>query len=196
MSRVRTAVLVSGRGSNLASLIAAARAADYPAEIVLVLSNNPNAGGLQRARDAGIAAEEVDHRPFGEDRAAHEAALDAHLRGAGVELVALAGYMRVLTPSFVQAWSGRMINIHPSLLPHFPGLHTHVRALKAGHSSAGCTVHWVSEGVDEGEPIGQAEVPVVPGDDEASLAARVLAAEHVLYPQCLAKAAKAVRKRG
>ena len=196
MSRVRTAVLISGRGSNLASLIAAAKAPAYPAEIVLVLSNTLDAGGLELARQAGIAAEAVDHRPFRQDRAAHETVLDAHLRSAGVELVALAGYMRVLTPGFVQAWSGRMINIHPSLLPHFPGLHTHARALEAGHTRAGCTVHWVSEGVDEGEIIGQADVSVLPGDDEAALAARVLAAEHVLYPQCLAKAAEAVGKRG
>ncbi len=135
----------------------------------------------------------MDHRPFRKDRAAHEAALDGELRAAGVELVALAGYMRVLTPGFVQAWSGRMINIHPSLLPHFPGLHTHARALEAGHTRAGCTVHWVSEGVDEGEIIGQAEAPVLPGDDEATLAARVLEAEHRLYPECLAKAAETVR---
>ena len=193
MSRVRTAVLVSGRGSNLASLIAAAEAPGYPAKIVLVLSNTPEAGGLALARAAGIAAEAVDHRPFRKDRAAHEAALDTHLRSAGVELIALAGYMRVLTPGFVQAWSGRMINIHPSLLPHFPGLHTHARALEAGHTRAGCTVHWVSEGVDEGEIIDQADVPVLAGDDEARLAARVLAAEHLLYPRCLAKAAEAVR---
>ena len=194
MSRVRTAVLISGRGSNLRSLIAAAQAQGYPAEIVLVLSNTPDAPGLDLARAAGIAAEAVDHRPFKGDRGAHEAALDARLRSAGVELVALAGYMRVLTPGFVQAWSGRMINIHPSLLPHFPGLHTHARALEAGHTRAGCTVHWVSEGVDEGEPIGQAEVPVLPGDDADTLAARVLEAEHRLYPHCLAEAARSVSR--
>ena len=188
-------MLVSGRGSNLGSLIAAAAAPDYPAEIVLVLSNNPGALGLERAREAGMAADAIDHRPFGKDRAAHEAALDARLRAAGVELVALAGYMRVLTPGFVQAWTGRMVNIHPSLLPHFPGLHTHARALEAGHVRHGCTVHWVSEGVDEGEPIGQAEVAVLPGDDEDTLAARVLEVEHSLYPRCLAIAAQAVARR-
>ena len=193
MSKVRTAVLISGRGSNLGSLIAAAQAADYPAEIVLVLSNNPDAGGLDLARSTGIAAEAIDHRRFGKDRTAHEAVLDERLRAAGIELVALAGYMRVLTPGFVQAWSGRMINIHPSLLPHFPGLHTHERALQAGHAKAGCTVHWVSEGVDEGEAIGRVEVAVLPGDDAATLAARVLEAEHRLYPQCLAQAAGVVR---
>ena len=192
MRRVRTAVLISGRGSNLSSLIAAASKAAYPAEIVLVLSNNPDAPGLALARAAGIVADAVDHRPFGRDRASHEAALDAKLRAAGVELVALAGYMRVLTPGLVQAWSGRMLNIHPSLLPHFPGLHTHARALEAGHAHAGCTVHWVSEGVDEGEPIGQAEVPVLPGDDPDTLAARVLQAEHTLYPRCLGLAARTI----
>lgn len=195
ITRVRTAVLISGRGSNLRSLLAAAQSPDYLAEIVLVLSNNPDAPGLEVAHSAGIAAEAIDHRPHGKDRAAHEAALDARLRAAGVELVALAGYMRVLTPGFVQAWSGRMVNIHPSLLPHFPGLHTHQRALDAGHMTAGCTVHWVSEAVDEGPPIGRAEVPILPGDDAETLAARVLEAEHGLYPQCLARAAEAVRAR-
>jgi phosphoribosylglycinamide formyltransferase 1 len=193
--RVRTAVMISGRGSNLRSLLAAAQASDYPAEIVLVLSNNPDAPGLDIARAAGIAAQAVDHRPYRRDRAAHEAALDARLRAAGVELVALAGYMRVLTPGFVQAWSGRMINIHPSLLPHFPGLDTHARVLEAGHARHGCTVHWVSEGVDEGEPIGQAEAPVLPGDTPETLAARVLELEHRLYPECLALAALSVRER-
>ncbi len=195
MIPVRTAVLISGRGSNLRSLIAAAHGADYPAAIVLVLSNNPDAPGLDLARSAGIAADAVDHRPYGKDRAAHEAALDARLRSAGIGLVALAGYMRVLTPPFVQAWAGRMINIHPSLLPHFPGLHTHSRAIEAGHAEAGCTVHWVTEGVDEGEALGQARVPILPGDDPQQLAARVLAAEHRLYPECLARAAEATRLR-
>ena len=183
-------MLISGRGSNLRALITAAEAPDYPAEIVLVLSNVPDAAGLELARSAAIPARAVDHRPFGKDRTAHERVLDAELRAAKVELVALAGYMRVLTPDFVSAWSGRMVNIHPSLLPQFPGLHTHARALEAGHTRAGCTVHWVSEGVDEGEIIGQAEVAVLPGDDADTLAARVLDAEHSLYPACLAKAAR------
>ena len=190
MTRVRTAVLISGRGSNLRSLIEAAQAPDYPAEVVLVLSNNPDAPGLELARAAGVTAEALDHRPFKADRPGHEAAMDVRLRTAGVELVALAGYMRILTPGFVGAWAGRMINIHPSLLPDLPGLNTHARALEAGHASHGCTVHWVSEGVDEGEPIGRAEVPVLPGDDEHTLAARVLEVEHRLYPLCLAKAAQ------
>jgi formyltetrahydrofolate-dependent phosphoribosylglycinamide formyltransferase len=195
MNRVRVAVLVSGRGSNLASLIEAAKAPDYPAEIVLVLSNNPDAGGLELARAAGIEARAIDHRPFGKDRAAHEVLIDAALRDAGAELVALAGYMRVLTAGFVQGWAGRMINIHPSLLPLFPGLHTHARAIEAGHDRHGCTVHWVVEGVDEGPVIGQAEVPILPGDTGEALAARVLVAEHRLYPEALAKAALAVRRR-
>jgi formyltetrahydrofolate-dependent phosphoribosylglycinamide formyltransferase len=196
MSRVKTAVLVSGGGSNLAALIEAARADDYPAEIVLVISNNPDAGGLERARAAGIPALAIDHRPFGKDRAAHEALIGAALRAHGVELVALAGYMRVLTGDFTRAWAGRMINIHPSLLPLFPGLHTHARALEAGHARHGCSVHWVVEGVDEGPLIGQAEVPVLAGDTPETLAERVLEQEHRLYPECLAKAALEVRASG
>ena len=140
----------------------------------------------------GIPAEAIDHRLFCRDRAAHETELDSRLRAASVELIALAGYMRVLTPGFVQAWSGRMINIHPSLLPLLPGLHTHARALEAGHDRHGATVHWVSEGVDEGEIIGQAEVAVLAGDDADMLAARVLEAELRLYPECLAKAARSL----
>ena len=195
MSRVRTAVLVSGRGSNLDALIAAAQAPDYPAEIVLVLSNVPDAGALARARVAGIVTTTLDHRPFGKDRAAHEAQVQAALEAAEVELVALAGYMRVLTGGFTRAWAGRMVNIHPSLLPHFPGLHTHACALEAGHARHGCTVHWVVEGVDEGPVIAQAEVPILPGDTPDILAARVLEAEHRLYPQALTQAAEALRAR-
>jgi phosphoribosylglycinamide formyltransferase-1 len=188
VTRVRVGLLLSGRGSDAMALIEAARVADYPAEIALVVSNNPDAPGLQRAAAAGIAACAIDHRPFRKDREAHERAIQAALLAAGVGFVALAGYMRILTPYFVQAWSGRMINIHPSLMPLFPGLHTHRRALEAGMKLHGCSVHWVAEGVDEGPLIGQAAVPVLPGDDEDSLAARVLAAEHRLYPACLAAA--------
>ena len=194
--RVRVGVLISGRGSNMEALLSAAADSGYPAEVALVLSNRPDAAGLQTARAAGVTAEAVDHRPYGKDRQAHERVLDARLRAAGVELVALAGYMRVLTPWFVDAWRGRMLNIHPSLLPHFPGLDTHARALAAGHDRHGCTVHWVSEGVDEGRVLGQAEVPVLAGDTEASLSARVLAAEHLLYPECLARAARGLRQGG
>ncbi|HTK35806.1 MAG TPA: phosphoribosylglycinamide formyltransferase [Caulobacteraceae bacterium] len=191
--RVRVGVLISGRGSNMEALIAAAADPAYPAQIVLVASNKPEAGGLARAAAAGIATVAVDHRPFRGDREAHERALDAALRAHGVELVALAGYMRILTPWFVQAWAGRMLNIHPSLLPHFPGVDTHARALAAGHRKHGCTVHWVTAELDAGPIVGQAEVPVLPGDDEAALAARVLVEEHRLYPRALAEAARSLR---
>ena len=186
--RKRVGILISGRGSDALALIQAAAAADYPAKIVLVISNNPAAPGLEKAAAAGVATLAVDHRPYGKDRASHEQAMDAALREAGVEFVALAGYMRILTPWLVEAWSGRMINVHPALLPAFPGLNTHHRALEAGMKLHGCSVHWVTAGVDEGPLIGQAAVPVLPGDDEATLAARVLAAEHRLYPACLAAA--------
>ncbi len=182
--RRRTAVLISGRGSNLQALIDAAAAPDYPAEIVLVLSNRPDAKGLERAAAAGIPTSVVPHRDY-ETRAAFEAALTEVLSEAGAELVSLAGFMRVLTEAFVSRWQGRLVNIHPSLLPAFPGLDTHARALAAGVKLHGCSVHLVSTEVDEGPIIGQAAVPVLPGDDEAALAARVLEAEHRLYPLCL-----------
>jgi formyltetrahydrofolate-dependent phosphoribosylglycinamide formyltransferase len=187
MSRARVGVLISGRGSNMSALIEAAKDPRYPAEIAVVLSNNREAPGLEIARGSGVEAFAIDHRPFGKDRAAHEAAMDAALRERGVGWVALAGYMRVLTPFFVRAWSGRMLNIHPSLLPEFPGLDTHRRALAAAAAEHGCTVHLVTEGVDEGPVLGQARVPVLPGDTEETLAARVLAEEHRLYPECLAQ---------
>ena len=186
MTRRRVGVLISGGGSNMAALIAAAKAADYPADIVRVLSNTADAGGLEKARAEGIEASAIDSKPFGKDREAHERALDAALREAGVEVVCLAGYMRLLTPWFVDVWSGRMLNIHPSLLPAFKGLHTHARALEAGVAEAGCTVHLVTAELDDGPILGQARVRVLPGDDEHTLAARVLAAEHRLYPQVLA----------
>jgi phosphoribosylglycinamide formyltransferase-1 len=185
--RVKVGVLISGRGSNMRSLIEAARAQDYPAEIAAVIANRPGAGGLQVASDAGVFAVAIDQGLFGKDRELHERAIDAVLRDHGVEAVALAGYMRVLTPWFVDAWAGRMINIHPSLLPLYPGLHTHARALEAGDVEAGVTVHEVTAGLDEGPILGQARVPVLPGDDEDALAARVLAVEHVLYPRVLAE---------
>jgi phosphoribosylglycinamide formyltransferase 1 len=187
--RKRTAILLSGRGSNAAALIEAASATTFPAEIVLVLSNNPEAPGLDLARAAGIAAESIDHRPFGRDRAAHETALDSRLCAHGVELVCLAGYMRILTPLLVSRWAGRMLNIHPSLLPAFPGLDTHARALRAGVRLHGCTVHLVTEAVDEGPILAQAAVPVLPDDTEAALAARVLRQEHRIYPAALREAA-------
>lgn len=184
--RRRTAILISGRGSNMVALIEAAQAPDFPAEIVLVAANLPEAGGLERARAAGIATAAVDHRPFGKDREAFERALDEVLRVNQVELVALAGFMRVLTPWFVTRWQGRLLNIHPSLLPEFRGTHTHARALEAGIAEHGCTVHFVVPELDAGPTILQAKVPVLPGDDEASLSARVLEQEHVIYPQALA----------
>jgi phosphoribosylglycinamide formyltransferase 1 len=183
--RRRTAILISGRGSNMAALIAAARDPAYPAEIVLVVSNRPDAAGLALARDAGVAAMAIDHRLFKGDRAAHEAVIDAALRDAGVEIVCLAGYMRLLTPLLIEAWQGRMLNIHPSLLPAFPGLDTHARALAAGVKLHGCTVHLVTETVDEGPILAQAAVPVLPGDTAAMLAERVLVQEHRLYPLAL-----------
>lgn len=184
--RARVGVLISGAGSNMAALIEAAKAADYPADIVVVISNNPDAPGLMLAEAAGVEALALDHRPFGKDRHAHELAVDAALRTRGVEVVVLAGYMRILTPHLVRAWEGRMLNIHPSLLPNHPGLDTHARALAAGDAEAGCTVHLVTEGVDEGPILGQARVPVEPGDTPETLAARVRAAEHRLYPETLA----------
>jgi phosphoribosylglycinamide formyltransferase-1 len=170
----------------MAALIGAARDEHYPAEIVLVLSNRPDAAGLRRARDEGIEARGIDHRVFRGDRVAHESEINAALTEARVEIVCLAGYMRLLTPSFVNAWRGRMINIHPSLLPAFPGLHTHARALAAGVKLHGCTVHLVTEQMDEGPILGQAAVPVLGGDTEDVLADRVLAQEHVIYPAALA----------
>ncbi len=182
----RVAVLISGRGSNLAALIGAARDPSYPAEIVTVLSNRPDAAGLDLAREAGIPAKAIDHRRFPGDRPAHEAEIDAALRAANVEIVCLAGYMRLLTPPLVDAWCGRMLNIHPSLLPAFPGLHTHARAIAAGVRLHGCTVHVVTRQVDEGPILAQAAVPVLPGDTEDMLAARVLVREHAIYPAALA----------
>jgi formyltetrahydrofolate-dependent phosphoribosylglycinamide formyltransferase len=190
MARTKVGLLISGTGSNAMALIEAARAPDYPAQIALVISNRPDAPGLAKAAAAGVPVLAIDHKPFGKDREAHERAINAALHEAGVEFVALAGYMRVLTPWFVHGWAGRMINIHPSLLPAFPGLHPHRQALEAGVAEHGCTVHWVVEGVDSGDAIGQAVVPVLPGDDEASLTRRTLAAEHILFPKCLAKAVR------
>ena len=185
--RTKVGVLISGRGSNMAALIQASKAADYPAEIALVLSNVPDADGLRTAAAEGIAVRAIDSRPFGKDRETHERSLDAALREADVQVVCLAGYMRLLTPWFVEAWSGRMLNVHPSLLPDFKGLHTHARAIEAGVKEAGCTVHIVTTELDDGPILGQTRVPVLPGDDADALAARVLAEEHKLYPRCLAE---------
>ena len=185
MTRKRVAVLISGRGSNMAALIAAAQAPDYPAEIVLVISNRPEAAGIATAADAGIATAIVDHTAFA-DRTGFEAALDARLNEAHADIVCLAGLMRILSRAFVARWRGRLINIHPSLLPAFPGLNTHANVLLSGAREHGCTVHFVTEEVDGGPIIAQAEVPVLPGDNPETLAARVLVAEHRLYPKALA----------
>jgi len=184
--KTKVAVLISGRGSNMEALVRAAQAADCPFEISLVLANRPDAGGLETAQAAGIEALCVDQKPFGKDREAHERAIDAALRERGIQVIALAGYMRILTPFLVDAWEGRMLNIHPSLLPKYPGLDTHARAIAAGEAEAGCTVHLVTAGVDEGPVLGQARVPVLPGDDEHALSLRVLEQEHRLYPETLA----------
>lgn len=180
---VRVAVLISGTGSNLRALV---EGASNAYAVALVLSNRAEAPGLAWAAERGIATLALPHAPYGKDRQAHEAALDEALRAHDIEVVALAGYMRVLTPWLVGRWSGRMLNIHPSLLPKYPGLDTHRRALDAGDPEAGCTVHLVSEGVDEGPILDQARVPVLKGDTPETLAARVLEAEHRLYPAALA----------
>jgi phosphoribosylglycinamide formyltransferase-1 len=184
MERRRTAVLISGRGSNLAALIKAAAAPDYPAEVALVLSSRPGAQGLARASEAVIPAMTVDATAFA-DRADFEAAVSGHLDAAGIELICLAGFMRLLSEDFVHRWHDRLINIHPSLLPAFTGLNTHVRALDAGVKLHGCTVHYVRAAMDNGPIIAQAAVPVIEGDTPDALAARVLTAEHRLYPLAL-----------
>lgn len=180
----RVAILISGGGSNMVAL-AKSMVGDHPARPVLVASNDPNAGGLLRARDMGIATAAVDHRPFKGDRAAFEAALLEPILAAEPDILCLAGFMRVLTPAFVQRFEGRMLNIHPSLLPKYPGLHTHRRAIEAGDSEAGCTVHEVTAILDDGPMLGQMRVPILAGDTADALAARVLVQEHVLYPTCL-----------
>ncbi|MDX6751873.1 phosphoribosylglycinamide formyltransferase [Geminicoccaceae bacterium 1502E] len=189
MARRRVGVLVSGSGSNLQALLDAAAAPDTPFEIVLVLANRPDAYGLERARLAGIEARLIDHRSFA-GREAFEAALDAALREAGVEIVCLAGFMRVLTAGFVEGWMGRMLNIHPSLLPSFRGLHTHARALAENCAVAGCTVHLVTPDLDAGPVVVQGLVPVLPGDTAESLAARTIEVEHRAYPRALAMLAQ------
>lgn len=183
-SRLRAAILISGRGSNMQALIEDCAKADSPAEIALVISNKADAGGLAWARAAGIATDVVSHRAFA-DRAAFDAEIDAKLRAAGVQLVCLAGFMRILSDEFVAAWRDRMINIHPSLLPSFRGLDTHARALAAGVPLHGCTVHFVRPEMDTGPIILQAAVPVEATDTPDSLAARVLSAEHRIYPLAL-----------
>lgn len=180
----RVAVLISGRGSNMQALVDAAAMPGFPAEIVTVISNRPDAPGLQWAADRGIATVALDHKAFA-DRATFDAELHQTLAAAKIDLVALAGFMRILTPGFVTRWQGRMINVHPSLLPLFPGLDTHARALEAGVKIAGCTVHFVTAEMDVGPIVAQAAVPVAPEDTPDTLAGRVLKAEHRIYPQAL-----------
>jgi len=180
----RVAILISGSGSNMAAL-ADSMTGDHPARPVLVLSNRPGVAGLERAAARGIEADVVDHRPFAGDRVAFEAALTARLAQARPDIIALAGFMRILTPGFIARWQGRMLNIHPSLLPKYPGLDTHARAIAAGDTQAGCSVHEVTADLDAGPVLGQARVPVREGDTAESLAARVLEMEHLLYPAVL-----------
>ncbi len=181
--KAKVAVLISGGGSNMAALLYASRLPDCAYEIVLVASNNPEAGGLALAKAEGVPTFALPHQ--GMARADHDAAMDAAIRAAGAEYIALAGYMRILTAEFVDKWQGRMLNIHPSLLPKYPGLHTHERALAAGDSHAGCSVHVVTATLDEGPLLGQCAVAVAAGDSAETLAARVLFAEHQLYARCL-----------
>jgi len=182
--RAKVAVLISGSGTNMAALLYASRADDCPYEIVLVASNKPDAGGLALAAAEGVPTFALPHK--GMERLDHDMAMDAAIRASGAQYVALAGYMRILTPEFVSGWEGRMVNIHPSLLPKYKGLHTHERAIEAGDSHGGCTVHLVTAELDDGPVLGQTPVAIVPGDTGDSLAARVLIAEHQLYSRCLA----------
>jgi len=184
---VKLGILISGRGSNLQALLDAKQDA-Y--EIALVVSNVPAAAGLDRARAAGVEAVALDHKPYGKNREAFERDLDALLVQRNIEIVALAGFMRVLTPFFVRNWRSRLVNIHPSLLPKYPGVDTHARALAAGDSEHGVSVHLVVEEVDSGDIIGQSRMPILPGDTPETLAARVLTLEHELYPRCLAELAR------
>ncbi|MFG1422759.1 phosphoribosylglycinamide formyltransferase [Roseixanthobacter liquoris] len=185
MHKKRVAILISGRGSNMAALVKAAEASDFPAEIALVVSNRADAAGLQFAEAAGIRTMVLSHRDFA-DRIAFDAALDAHLRIEGIEIICLAGFMRILTPWLVERWRDRMINVHPSLLPSFKGLDTHARALEAGVRFHGCTVHLVRPEMDDGPIVLQAVVPVRPDDTPQTLAERVLTQEHIIYPRGLA----------
>jgi len=193
MRKARTAVLISGRGSNMMALVAAARDAGFPAEIVCIVSNRPDAKGLDFAMANGIAARVIDHKAH-TTRESFEAALDAYLRAMNVEIIALAGFMRVLTAGFIAGWEGRMINIHPSLLPAYKGLHTHERVLADGAKTHGCSVHLVTAELDDGPVLLQKAVPILQGDTPESLAARVLIEEHQIYPKALAMLARRLTK--
>ena len=188
----RIAILISGGGSNMVALVQS-MTGDHPGRPVLVASNDLAAGGLVKAQAAGIATAAVDHRAYGKDRAGFEAELLRHIEAAEPDILCLAGFMRVLTPAFVARFEGRMLNIHPSLLPKYPGLHTHQRAIDAGDAEAGCTVHEVTAVLDDGPILGQARVPVLPGDSADTLAGRVLVQEHRLYPEVLRRYAAGER---
>lgn len=190
----RTAILISGGGSNMVTLVQS-MTGDHPARPCLVLANDPAAGGLDKAAALGVPTAVVDHRPFGRDRAGFEGELSRVLAAHAPDIICLAGFMRVLTPDFVTRWQGRMLNIHPSLLPKYPGLHTHARALEAGDAEAGCSVHEVTAELDGGPILGQARVPVLAGETPESLAARVLVQEHRLYPMVLRRFADGDRGR-
>jgi phosphoribosylglycinamide formyltransferase-1 len=194
VKKINLAVLISGRGSNLQSLIDACARPDFPAQIAVVISNRPNVFGLQRAEKAGIPTVTIDHKDF-VSREEFEAALDSALEDYPLDLVCLAGFMRILTGGFIRKWEGRMINIHPSLLPKYKGLDTHARALEAGDSEAGCSIHYVAEEVDGGEIIVQKSVPVLNGDTPETLAARVLEQEHIAYPEAVETLAKQMTRQ-
>lgn len=191
----RVAILISGSGSNMVRLVQDMQAGDHPAQPVLVASNDPSAAGLAKAAALGVPTAAVDHRTYRGDRTAFEAALLEPLLEARPDILCLAGFMRILTPGFIDRFEGRMLNIHPSLLPKYPGLHTHARAIEAGDSEAGATVHEVTTDLDSGPILGQARVPVEPGDTPQTLAARVLEREHQLYPLILRRFAAGARER-
>ena len=186
MSQPAIGILISGSGSNMVALVEAMQAGEVPARPAIVVSNNPDAAGLAKAQALGVPTAAVDHRAFGSDREAFDAAINARLREAGAGIVACAGFLRIMTPVLTGAWTGRMLNIHPSLLPLFKGLDTHARAIEAGVCIHGATVHEVTQALDSGAILGQAAVPVRPGDSASTLAARVLEREHLLYPKVLA----------
>ena len=188
----RVAILISGGGSNMVAL-AESMVGDHPARPVLVLANDPTAGGLEKAEALGIPTAAIDHKPYGKDRAAFEAALQDALEAVAPDIVCLAGFMRILTPEFTAKWEGRMLNIHPSLLPKYKGLHTHARALEAGDKEHGCTVHEVTAALDDGPILGQARIAVAPQDTPDTLAARLLPMEHALFPAVLRRFANGDR---
>lgn len=192
-AKKRAAILISGRGSNMSALIDAARAVDYPAEIVGVFSNRPDAPGLAIAATQGIPTASLSHRDY-PTREAFDAAMEAVIQQWRPDIVCLAGFMRILSAGFTERWAGKLINIHPSLLPLHRGLHTHARAIEAGDAEHGCTVHFVTPGLDEGPTIAQARVPILPGDTPDSLSARVIVEEHRLYPRALAMVARGEAK--